>query len=81
MLRARAIENISYSCGVNVTGVDGAGVEYIGGSSIFDPVGELVAEYFEGRVVATHTLSGALVVETRSNFPANLDNDKFSIEY
>jgi len=81
LLRARAIENISYSCGVNVTGVDGAGVEYAGGSSIFDPVGEPVAEHFEDRVVATHTLSGALLVETRSNFPANLDNDKFSLEY
>ena len=81
LLRARAIENVSYSCGVNVTGVDGAGVEYAGGSSIFDPVGEPIAEHFEDRVVATHTLSGAFLVETRTNFPANLDNDKFSIEY
>ena len=43
LLRARAIENQSYTCFVNTTGFDGK-ILYGGGSCAFTPLGELVIE-------------------------------------
>lgn len=40
LLQARAIENQCYVLGVNRIGVDGNGLEYAGGSMLFDPFGE-----------------------------------------
>ncbi len=42
LLRARAIENLSYAVGVNRVGIDGNGIEYNGQSSIIGPKGEIV---------------------------------------
>ena len=39
LLRARAIENLSYVLGVNRVGSDPDGHEYAGDSSLFDPLG------------------------------------------
>ena len=35
LLRARAIENQVYAAGVNIVGIDGAGVQYSGGSALY----------------------------------------------
>jgi len=39
LLKARAIENQAYFIGVNRTGTDGAGLEYVESSLIYDPLG------------------------------------------
>lgn len=44
LLQARAIENQSYVLGVNRTGVDANQLEYIGGSVLFNPIGETIFE-------------------------------------
>jgi predicted amidohydrolase len=43
LLKARAIENQCYVAGVNKTGIDGAGLKYIGESVILGPKGEPIA--------------------------------------
>ena len=44
LLRARAIENLSYVIGVNRVGVDGNEIPYDGDSAVIDPVGEPLVE-------------------------------------
>jgi predicted amidohydrolase len=44
LLRARAIENLSYVIGVNRVGVDGNDHPYAGDSGVIDPVGEPLVE-------------------------------------
>ncbi|MFI3317111.1 MAG: nitrilase-related carbon-nitrogen hydrolase [Rikenellaceae bacterium] len=43
LLRERAIENEAYVVGVNCVGVDPAGIQYMGNSSVISPSGELMA--------------------------------------
>ena len=43
LLKARAIENMSYCIGVNRVGVDGFSIPYSGHSSIYDILGNLIA--------------------------------------
>ena len=42
LLKARAIENLSYVVGVNRVGQDGNGIEYNGHSSVISPKGEVI---------------------------------------
>jgi omega-amidase len=42
LLRARAIENLSYVVGVNRIGIDGNDIEYNGHSSVISPKGEAI---------------------------------------
>lgn len=44
LLKARAIENMSYTIGVNRLGVDGTNLEYVGHSQIVDYLGNSVLE-------------------------------------
>lgn len=82
LLQARALENISYVCGVNRMGTDGNNQSYNGGSVIYSPKGELLAgvpDYEEGSATAILELS--TLREFRKKFPAWKDADAFSIEY
>ena len=82
LLQARALENISYVCGVNRIGTDGNSQSYNGGSVIYSPKGELLAnvpDLKEG--VATVVLELSALREFREKFPAWKDADSFSIEY
>lgn len=66
LLRARAIENQCYVIGVNRTGVAN-GQTYIGGSSAYDPWGELVTNGGDRmRMVAVES---ARVAEVRAHYP------------
>lgn len=42
LLKARAIENMAYVCGVNRTGTDGMDLHYSGHSVILSPIGKIV---------------------------------------
>ncbi|MEM9463721.1 MAG: nitrilase-related carbon-nitrogen hydrolase [Actinomycetota bacterium] len=68
LLRARAIENQAYVCGVNRVGPAGDGLEHSGDSRIFDPLGEPLAEAPPGEVHTMRaTIDPARVAEVRSS--------------
>ncbi len=81
LLRARAIENVSYAAGVNRIGQDGAGVEHSGHSAIISPKGETI--YINEGMDSSRTteLSANSLLAFRDRFPALLDADDFSIEF
>jgi predicted amidohydrolase len=79
LLQARAIENQAYCIGVNRVGEDGKGILYSGGSSAFDPLGELLWQDADSEAVHTIALSRQKLEEARSHFPFLRDADKFLI--
>ena len=79
LLRARAIENLSYVVGVNRAGTDGNGIAYSGDSAALDFLGMPLLELDEKPQVATAVLSGAKLAEHRERFPAQLDADRFTL--
>lgn len=81
LLKARAIENISYVVGVNRVGMDGSGVDHNGHSSIFGPKGDLIFLSEGIETVKTLELSANSLNAFRDRFPAFLDADEFSIEF
>jgi omega-amidase len=80
LLRARAIENLSYVIGVNRVGVDGNELPYAGDSAAIDPVGESLIELGTQEQVATVTLDPAPLLAHRERFPAWMDADGFSLD-
>lgn len=79
LLRARAIENLSYVVGVNRVGRDGNDLDYAGDSAVIDPLGEPQIELGSQVQVVTTTLSGSLLFAHRERFPAWMDADDFVI--
>ena len=79
LLRARAIENLSYVIGVNRVGVDGNDLPYAGDSAVIDPVGEALVELGAQEQVITTTLDPAMLIAHRERFPAWMDADPFSL--
>lgn len=79
LLRARAIENLSYVVGVNRVGSDGNGLEYAGDSVALDFLGRPMVELGALEQVVTVTLSKAALLEHRERFPAHLDADSFAL--
>lgn len=80
LLQARALENISYVCGVNRIGTDGNRIPYDGGSAIYSPKGELLArvpDREEG--TATAVLELPALQAFRDKFPAWKDADTFIV--
>ncbi len=80
LLKARAIENLSYTVGVNRVGVDGNGIEYNGHSSIYSPKGELMFTSEGSEAIKTIQLNAHSLQAFRDRFPAHLDADEFSVE-
>ena len=77
LLRARAIENLSYCIGVNRVGVDGNELRYQGDSVVVDFLGQALVECGERPQLVTCTLSGADLAQHHARFPAYLDADEF----
>ena len=81
LLPARAVENISYVCGVNRIGKDPHGIRYDGGSAIYSPLGEQLASVGDNRPgTVTLSLDGDALMHLREKFPAWRDADGFSIQ-
>lgn len=80
LLRARAIENLSYCVGVNRAGTDGNGFPYAGDSAVIDFLGEPLVELDTAAQTTTLTLAPQLLLTHRQRFPAWMDADAFSIE-
>ena len=80
LLRARAIENLSYVIGVNRVGTDGNGIYFSGDSAIIDPVGNYIFQKSEAVCIETIELSYDLMAKYRQEFPAWKDADHFQIK-
>ncbi|MEP7246727.1 MAG: amidohydrolase [Gammaproteobacteria bacterium] len=79
LLKARAIENISYVVGVNRIGKDGNEIGYIGDSAAHDFFGEPLADLGSESAVTTVELDRAALHAFRERFPAHLDADGFTL--
>lgn len=80
LLRARAIENLSYCVGVNRVGVDGNDLPYSGDSVVLDFLGQPMVELGAQEQVATTVLDPAGLHAHRTRFPAWMDADDFALE-
>lgn len=79
LLRARAIENLSYVVGVNRVGSDGNQLHYAGDSAALDFLGMPLVELGAQPQTATVTLKRADLEGHRQRFPAQLDADAFEL--
>lgn len=79
LLRARAIENLSYVAGVNRTGRDGNDIPYGGGSSIIDYLGENLEYLGDKAGTASATLDLEKLTAFRERFAFHKDADQFTI--
>ena len=77
LLRARAIENLSFVVGVNRVGVDGNQLHYSGDSAVLDFMGQPLCEAADVEMVTTTTLQAAELIAHRQRFPALQDADAF----
>lgn len=80
LIRARAIENVSYCVAVNCVGRDGNGIAYTGDSAAIDYLGQPLTEPSEQEFVATVTLDRSALQTFRDKFPAHLDADEFQLQ-
>ena len=80
LLKARAIENVSYVIGVNRTGEDASGHSYIGHSQVVDSLGEYVVEPQESDAMFKATLDKSKLTEIRKKFAFLSDKDTFEIK-
>jgi predicted amidohydrolase len=79
LLRARAIENLSYCAGLNRVGTDGNGLSYSGDSAVIDFLGTPLAELGAQEQTVTVSLDAAALAEHRARFPAWMDADEFRL--
>jgi predicted amidohydrolase len=79
LLRARAIENLSYVVGVNRIGKDGNGASYSGDSVALDYLGQPLSSEGGGDRVETAVLDLESLQSYRASFPAHLDADRFEL--
>lgn len=80
LLRARAIENEAYVCGVDCRGVDPGGFNYDGSSMALDFKGKDISIRSESSDLIYASLSMEKLVRFREKFPAWMDADEFSME-
>ena len=81
LLKARAIENLSYVVGVNRVGMDGNGIEYNGSSCFISPKGEAIYSTDGTETIKTLEMNVNSLQAFRDRFPAFMDADDFSIEF
>lgn len=79
LLKARAIENMSFVIGVNRIGLDGNKHEYVGHSVILDELGNSIVEANENNGVFFTTLDKSKMHQTREKLNFLNDRDNFSI--
>jgi len=79
LLRARAIENLSYVAGVNRVGIDGNQHPYSGGSAIVDFLGQDMEKLGDQKGVATASLDRIALEKCRKKLAFQRDADDFLI--
>lgn len=78
LLKARAIENMSYCVGVNRVGTDANGLSYSGHSAVYDALGKQVSFSIDDAVLEV-SLSKKHITETRQKLGFLNDRDTFSL--
>lgn len=80
LLRARAIENMTYCIGVNRMGFDGNDHEYIGHSSVYDVLGKQISTTsFEKDFTETVVLEKEHIESNRKKLQFLMDRDGFTL--
>jgi len=80
LLKARAIENMSYCVGLNRTGEDGDGYVYNGHSAAYDPLGNEITELNRSDVfIAEFSIEKESLTEVRTKLKFLQDRDKFTL--
>jgi len=79
LLKARAIENISYVAGVNRVGEDGNGIHYNGDTSAYDFLGNQMCHSSEKEETLIVRLDKKSMDDFRASFPALCDGDAFHL--
>lgn len=79
LLKARAIENESYVCGVNCRGIDNTGAEYDGATHVFDFRGRDIIVKISDDGLLYASLSMKKLSEYREKFPFWKDADSFKL--
>jgi omega-amidase len=79
LIKARAIENMSYAIGVNRVGEDNNGYQYTGHSQLVDYLGEYLIEPTEAKGILIAILDKSKMLEVRKNLPFLSDKDVFEI--
>ena len=80
LLKARAVENMCYTIGVNRIGKDHNHLEYVGHTQVIDFLGDYVLEPQEADAVFIVELNKAKLLETRKKLAFLKDKDDFKIE-
>jgi omega-amidase len=80
LLQARAVENLSYSIGVNRIGRDGNQVPYSGHTAAYNHKGETLCFSQEKEEILIVELDYEILKEYRGKFPAWMDADSFSLK-
>lgn len=79
LLKARAIENLSYVCAVNCKGTDPKGYNYNGASGVYDFKGKDVSVHSEDSDLIYAVLCREKLDSFRTKFPAWKDADQFKL--
>lgn len=80
LLKARAIENMTYCIGVNRTGKDGNGHPYIGHSAVYDVLGTQVSKKdYEKEFIETISLQKNEIETNRRHLQFLNDKDDFNL--
>lgn len=81
LLRARAIENLCYTAGLNRVGTDANDLVYNGHSAVYDAMGQQVLSFKEGeQAIQTVSLDLEHIRKTRDQFRFLEDRDDFQIK-
>jgi predicted amidohydrolase len=81
LLKARAIENVSYCLGINRVGVDANGYEYSGNSIAIDCLGNELTDLCENKEAVIYaTLHKDELIKIREKLPFLEDKDQFTIQ-
>lgn len=80
LLRARAIENMCYTIGVNRVGEDNSGYPHNGHSQVVDAVGNYTMQPKENEGVFSVTLDKELQDKARTKFGFLNDRDSFTLQ-
>ena len=79
LLKARAIENQCYVIGVNRSGRDPRGLEYAGGSAVYDPLGDPVLDLGSDECSKKTRIELQKVRDIRVQLPFLQDADDFEL--
>ncbi|WP_430614350.1 nitrilase family protein [Flavobacterium sp. JP2137] len=79
LLKARAIENMAYTIGVNRTGTDSGANQYSGHSQVLDYMGGYLVAPHSGEAVLYATLEKPILIQARKKLAFLSDGDSFTL--